>query len=65
MSHSLVKSYFWITYAHEVWLYVHKLTHKYGKLGLRATKMVLIRYFEHSKGHVMYKEHPNDGMTET
>jgi len=44
--------------------YVHNLTHKRGKLGPRATKMVVIRYPEHSKGYVMYDEHPNGGMIE-
>jgi len=44
--------------------YVHNLTHKHGKLGPRATKMVFICYPEHSKGYVMYGEHPNGGMTE-
>lgn len=44
--------------------YVHNPTHKHGKLGPRATKMVFIRYPDHSKGYVMYGEHPNGGMTE-
>ena len=34
--------------------YVHNLTHKHGKHGPRATKMVFIRYPEYSKGYVMY-----------
>ena len=34
--------------------YVHNPTHRYGKLGPKATKMVFIRYPEHSKGYVMY-----------
>ena len=33
--------------------YVHNPTHKHGKLGPRATKMVFIRYPVHSKGYVM------------
>jgi len=45
--------------------YVHNPTHKHRKLGLKATKMVLIWYPEHSKGYVMYMEHQNGGMTET
>ena len=44
--------------------YVHNRTHKYGKLGPRATKMVFIRYFEHSKGYIMYGEHPDGDMKE-
>ena len=43
---------------------VHNPTHKYGKLGPRATKMVFIRYPAYSKGYVMYGEHSNGGMTE-
>jgi len=44
--------------------YVHNLTYENGKLGPRATKMVFIRYPEHSKEHVMFGENPNGGMTE-
>jgi len=44
--------------------YVHNLTHKNGKLSPKATKMVFIRNSEHSKGYVMYSEHPNGGMIE-
>jgi len=44
--------------------YVHNPTHEYGKLGPRATKMVFIRYPEHSKGYVMFGEYPNGGITE-
>jgi len=44
--------------------YVHNPTHKNKKLGPRATKMVFVQYPEHSKGYVMYGEHPNGGMTE-
>ena len=44
--------------------YVHNPTHKHGKLGPRATKMVFIRYPAQSKGYVMYGEHPNGGMIE-
>ena len=44
--------------------YVHNPTHRYGKLGPRATKMIFIRYPEHSKGYVMYGEHPSGGMKE-
>jgi len=43
--------------------YVHNPTYKHGKLGPRATKMVFIRCPTHSKGYVMYKKHPNGGMT--
>jgi len=44
--------------------HVHNPTHRHGKLGPRATKMVFIRYPEHSKGYVMFGNHPNGGMTE-
>ncbi|KAL0349923.1 UNVERIFIED_CONTAM: hypothetical protein Sradi_4141500 [Sesamum radiatum] len=44
--------------------FVHSTSHKYGKLGLRASKLIFIRYCEHSKGYVMYYEHPDKGMTE-
>ncbi|KAL0378716.1 UNVERIFIED_CONTAM: hypothetical protein Sradi_3177100 [Sesamum radiatum] len=43
--------------------FVHSTSHKYGKLGPRASKLIFIRYYEHSKGYVMYGEHPNKGMT--
>jgi len=43
--------------------YVHNPTHKHGKLGPRATKVVFIQYPKYSKGYVMYGEHPNGGMT--
>ena len=42
--------------------YVHNPTDKHGKLGPRTTKMVFIRYLEHSKGYVMFGEHPDSGM---
>ena len=44
--------------------YVHNPTNKHEKLGPRATKMVFIWYPKHSKGYVMYGEHPNGGVTE-
>ncbi|KAL0282692.1 UNVERIFIED_CONTAM: Retrovirus-related Pol polyprotein from transposon TNT 1-94 [Sesamum radiatum] len=44
--------------------FVHSTSHKYGKLGPRASKLIFIRYCEHSKGYVMYCEHPDKGMTE-
>ncbi|XP_021912491.1 uncharacterized protein LOC110826200 [Carica papaya] len=44
--------------------YVHNPIHKHEKLSLRATKMVFIKYPEHSKGYVLFGEHPNGGMTE-
>jgi len=44
--------------------YVHNPTHRHGKLGPRATKMVFIWYPDQSKGYAMYGEHPNGGMTE-
>ncbi|KAL0445209.1 UNVERIFIED_CONTAM: hypothetical protein Slati_2243600 [Sesamum latifolium] len=44
--------------------FVHSTSHKCGKLGPRASKLILIRYCEHSKGYVMYGEHPDKGMAE-
>ncbi|KAL0386489.1 UNVERIFIED_CONTAM: Retrovirus-related Pol polyprotein from transposon TNT 1-94 [Sesamum latifolium] len=44
--------------------FVHSTSHKYGKLGPRASKLIFIRYCEHSKGYVMYGEHPDKGITE-
>jgi len=44
--------------------YVHNSTHQHGKLGLKATKIVFIRYHANSKGYVMYGEHPNGGTIE-
>ncbi|KAL0386306.1 UNVERIFIED_CONTAM: Copia protein [Sesamum radiatum] len=44
--------------------FVHSTSHKYRKLGPRANKLIFIRYCEHSKGYVMYGEHPDKGMTE-
>jgi len=45
--------------------YVYNPTHKHGKLGPRATKIVFILYPEHFEGYVMFVEHHNDGMTGT
>src|SRR5688572_18760298 len=44
--------------------YVHNPTHKHGKFGPRATKMVFIRHPNNSKGYVVYGNHPNSGMKE-
>jgi len=44
--------------------FVHSPTQKHGKLGPRTTKMGFIRYPEHFKGYVMFREHPNAGMME-
>jgi len=44
--------------------YAYNPTHKCEKLGPRATKMVFIRYPVHYEEYVMYKEHPNGGLTE-
>lgn len=44
--------------------FVHSTSHKHGKLGPRAVKHIFIRYCDHSKGYVMYGEHPDGGMTE-
>ena len=44
--------------------FVHSTSHKYGKLGPRASKKIFIRYSESSKGYVMYGEHSDSGMTE-
>ena len=43
--------------------FVHSTSHKYGKLGPRASKKIFIRYSESSKGNVMYGEHFDGGMT--
>jgi len=65
MSYGMVESPLWNIYAHGVRsaMYITP-THKHGKLGARATKLVFIRYPEHSKGYVMYGEHRNGGLTE-
>lgn len=34
-----------------------------SKLGLKASKKKFIRYSKHSKGYIMYGEHPDGGMT--
>ncbi|KAL0367960.1 UNVERIFIED_CONTAM: Retrovirus-related Pol polyprotein from transposon TNT 1-94 [Sesamum calycinum] len=39
--------------------FVYSTSHQYEKLGPRASKLIFIRYCEHSKGYVMYGEHPN------
>jgi len=44
--------------------YVHNPTHQYVKLDPNATKIVFINYPAHFKGHVMYGQHPNGGITE-
>lgn len=44
--------------------YVHSSSHRYGKLGPRASKKVFIRYLKVFKRYFMYDEHPNGGMTE-
>ncbi|KAL0298186.1 UNVERIFIED_CONTAM: Copia protein [Sesamum angustifolium] len=44
--------------------FVHSTSHQYGKLGPRASKLIFIRYREHSKDYVMYGEYPNKRMTE-
>ena len=44
--------------------YVHRSSHKYGKLGLGTNKCFFIRYYEHSKGNAMYGEHHDRGLTE-
>ena len=44
--------------------FVHSTSHKYGKLGLRASKKIFIRYSESSKKFVMYGEHIDGGMIE-
>jgi len=45
-------------------VYVHNPTHKYGKLGPRATKMVFIMYPEYCKRYVMFDKDLNCGMIE-
>ena len=44
--------------------FVHSTSHKYSKLGLRASKKIFTRYSKNKKGYVMYGEHSNGGMTE-
>ena len=44
--------------------FVHSTSHKYGKLDLKASKKIFIRYSESSKGYVMYGEHYDGRMTE-
>ncbi|KAI3453505.1 hypothetical protein Pfo_010168, partial [Paulownia fortunei] len=44
--------------------FVHNTSHKHGKLGPRAVKHIFIRYCDHSKGYVMYRKHPDGGITE-
>ncbi|KAL0401660.1 UNVERIFIED_CONTAM: hypothetical protein Slati_4195900 [Sesamum latifolium] len=44
--------------------FVHSTSHKYEKLGPKASKLIFIRYCEHSEGYVMYGEHPDRGMIE-
>ena len=44
--------------------YVHNPTHQYGKLGLRATKMTFIRFYEHFRECIMYVKQLTGGMTE-
>ena len=44
--------------------FVHITSQKYGKLGPRASKKIIIRYSESSKGYVMYGEHSDGRMTE-
>ncbi|KAL0336693.1 UNVERIFIED_CONTAM: Retrovirus-related Pol polyprotein from transposon TNT 1-94, partial [Sesamum radiatum] len=44
--------------------FLHSTSHQYGKLGPRASKLIFIRYCEHSKGYVMYCEYLNKGMAE-
>ncbi|KAL0293568.1 UNVERIFIED_CONTAM: Copia protein [Sesamum angustifolium] len=44
--------------------FVHSTSHKYGKLGHKANKLIFIRYREYSKSYVMYGKHLDKGMTE-
>ena len=44
--------------------YVHNPTHKYRKLGTKATKIMFTRYLKHCEGYVTYEEHPNRDMME-
>ena len=41
---------------------MHNPIHNHEKLGPIATKMVFIKCSTHTKGYVMYEEHPNGGM---
>jgi len=36
--------------------YVHNSSHRYGKLGLRTNKCIIIQYSDESKGYVMLGE---------
>ena len=44
--------------------YVHDSSHKYGKLGPRDKKSILIRYSEYSKGHVFINENNSGSVIE-
>ena len=44
--------------------YIHDLSHKYGKLGLRGKKSIFIRYSKHSKGHVFIGENESGNVIE-
>ena len=44
--------------------YVHNSSHKYGKLGLRGKKSILIRYNDQSKGYVFIGEQEDGSKTE-
>ena len=44
--------------------YVHDPTHEYEKLGPRTTKMMFIRYPQHSKAYATYGKHLNGDTTE-
>ena len=43
--------------------YIHNLSYKYGKLGLKGRKCIFIRYSEHSKGYVFIDEHEDGTVT--
>jgi len=61
MNYHMVESLPWPIYAYGVRLVIHT-TQPTNILGPRATKMVFVGYIEHSRGYVMYGEHPNGGM---
>jgi hypothetical protein len=43
---------------------VHNTSHKYGKLGPRGKKCILMRYSKHSKGYVLIGEQTDGRVTE-
>ena len=63
MSYGIEKSLLWITYAYGAWRVIYTTQPTNKKLGVRVTKMVFIRYSEHSKEYLIVREHLNGSMT--